>query len=183
MTPRIRVCRLDAVHEREIVELAEVLIDCVEGGASVSFMWPLSREKAGTYWRGVAESASRGERVLLAARDAAGTIVGTVQLMLGLPENQPHRADLAKMLVHRRARRQGVGAALLATAEECARHEGRSLLLLDTANADAERLYERRGWQRVGIVPGFALYPDGRPCATTFYFKSLEDRLSAPAAR
>jgi len=96
-----------------------------------------------------------------------------VQLILNLPENQPHRGDLAKMLVHRRARRQGVGAALLAAAEECAREQGRSLLVLDTASADAERLYERQGWQRLGVVPGFALYPDGRPCATTFFFKSL----------
>jgi len=174
--------RLRAFDEREIGELAEVLIDCVEGGASVSFMLPLSRQKAGDYWRGVAESAGRGERAVLGALDAAGAIVGTVQLILNLPENQPHRADLAKMLVHRRARRQGVGAALLAAAEECARREGRSLLLLDTASADAERLYERRGWRRVGVVPGFALYPDGRPCATTFYFKALEDGVSAPAA-
>ena len=152
MESGIRVRRLGAFHEREIVELTEVLIDCVEGGASVSFMLPLSREKAGAYWRSVAESASRGERAVLGALDAAGTIVGTVQLMLNLPENQPHRADLAKMLV------------------------------LDTASADAERLYERHGWQRVGVVPGFALYPDGRLCATTFYFKALEDGLSAPAA-
>jgi GNAT superfamily N-acetyltransferase len=178
----IRVRHLDAFHEREIVELAEVLIDCVEGGASVSFMLPLSRDKAGSYWRSAAQSAARGERVLLAALDDAGTIVGTVQLMLNLPENQPHRADLTKMLVHRRARRQGVGAALLAAAEEHARREGRSLLVLDTANADAERLYERQGWQRVGVVPGFALYPDGRPCATTFYFKALEADLTGPAA-
>ena len=182
MEPLIRVRRLDAFHEREIAELAEVLIDCVAGGASVSFMLPLPCEKARAYWRGVAESAGRGERAVLAALDAAGTIVGTVQLLLNLPENQPHRGDLAKMLVHRRARRQGVGAALLAAAEECARREGRSLLLLDTASADAERLYERRGWRRVGVVPGFALYPDGRPCATTFYFKALEDGVSAPAA-
>jgi GNAT superfamily N-acetyltransferase len=181
--PGIPVRRLDAFHEREIVELAEVLIDCVEGGASVSFMLPLSREKAGAYWRGVAESARRGERVVLAALDAARTIVGTVQLMLDLPENQPHRGDLAKMLVHRRARHQGVGAALLAAAEDCARHEGRTLLVLDTANADAERLYERGGWQRVGVVPGYALYPDGRPCATTFYFKALAQSPGAPAAR
>jgi GNAT superfamily N-acetyltransferase len=97
-----------------------------------------------------------------------------VQVMLNLPENQPHRGDLAKMLVHRRARRRGVGAALLAAAEECARAEGRSLLVLDTASADAERLYEREGWRRVGIVPGYALYPDGRLCATTFYFKPLQ---------
>ena len=182
MTPAIRVRRVDAFHEREIVELAEVLVDCVEGGASVSFMLPLSREKAGAYWRSAAESARAGERVVLAALDAAGAIVGTVQLMLNLPENQPHRADLAKMLVHRRARHQGVGAALLAAAEECAREQGRTLLVLDTASVDARRLYERGGWQRVGVVPGFALYPDGRPCATTFYFKALEDGLSAPAA-
>jgi GNAT superfamily N-acetyltransferase len=171
--PGIHVRRLHAFDERAIGELAEVLISCVEGGASVSFMLPLTREKAGAYWRGVAESAGRGERVVLGALDAAGTIVGTVQLILNLPENQPHRGDLAKMLVHRSARRQGVGGALLAAAEECAREEGRSLLMLDTASADAERLYERQGWQRVGVVPGFALYPDGQPCATTFFFKSL----------
>jgi GNAT superfamily N-acetyltransferase len=134
---------------------------------------PLSREKAGAYWRAVAESAARGERLLLAAIDDAGVIVGTVQVMLDLPENQPHRGDLAKMLVHRRARRRGVGAALLDAAEQSAREEGRSLLVLDTASAEAERLYERQGWERVGVVPGYALYPDGRPCATTFFFKSL----------
>ena len=176
----IQVRRLHACDERAISELAEVLISCVEGGASVSFMLPLSREKAAAYWRSVAESAARGERVVLGALDAAGTIVGTVQVILNLPENQPHRGDLAKMLVHRSARRHGVGAALLAAAEQCAREEGRSLLVLDTASADAERLYERRGWQRVGVVPGFALYPDGRPCATTFFFKSLRSGGAEP---
>jgi GNAT superfamily N-acetyltransferase len=168
-----RVRRLRSFDQRTLDELTEVLIDCVEGGASVSFMLPLSREKAGDYWRGVAESVARGERVVLAAVDAPGTIVGTVQLILDLPENQPHRGDLAKMLVHRRARRAGVGAALLAAAEECARQERRTLLVLDTAGAEAARLYERHGWQRVGQVPGYALLPDGRPCATTFYFKTL----------
>jgi GNAT superfamily N-acetyltransferase len=121
----------------------------------------------------VAESAARGERVVLAALDGAGNIVGTVQLILDLPENQPHRGDLAKMLVHRRARRAGVGAALLAAAETCAREQGRTLLVLDTASLDAARLYERQGWERVGDIPGYALFPDGRPCATTFYFKAL----------
>jgi GNAT superfamily N-acetyltransferase len=170
----MRVHRLRSFDERVLEQLGEVLIDCVEGGASVSFMLPLSRQKASEYWRGVAESAAHGERALLAALDSSGRIVGTVQLMLNLPENQPHRGDLAKMLVHRRARHAGVGAALLAAAEECARAEGRSLLVLDTASAEAARLYERHGWQRVGVVPGYALYPDGRPCATTFYFKSLQ---------
>ena len=167
------VHRLRAFDEQILGGLAEVLIDCVEGGASVSFMLPLPREKARAYWRGVAQSAARGERAVLAAVDAPGTIVGTAQLILDLPENQPHRGDLAKMLVHRRARRGGVGAALLAAAEDCAREEGRTLLVLDTANAEAARLYERHGWQRVGQVPGYALLPDGRPCATTFYFKTL----------
>ena len=170
----MRVHRLRSFDERVLEQLEEVLIDCVEGGASVSFMLPLSRQKAGEYWRGVAGSAVRGERAVLAALDSSARIVGTVQLMLNLPENQPHRGDLAKMLVHRRARRAGVGAALLAAAEQCARDEGRILLVLDTASAEAARLYERHGWQRVGVVPGYALYPDGRPCATTFYFKSLQ---------
>lgn len=170
----MRVHRLRSFAEHTLTELTEVLIDCVEGGASVSFMLPMSRKKAGEYWRGVAQSAARGERAVLAALDSSGSIVGTVQLILNLPENQPHRGDLAKMLVHRRARRHGVGAALLIAAEECARDESRSLLVLDTASAEAARLYERHGWQRVGLVPGYALYPDGRPCATTFYFKSLQ---------
>ena len=174
MSPAIPVRRLRALDERVIGELAAVLIDCVEGGASVSFMLPMPREKATAYWRQTAESAARGERAVLAALDSAGTIVGTVQLVLDLPENQPHRGDVAKMLVHRRARRAGDGAALLEAAEECARQEGRSLLVLDTASSTAARLYERSGWQRVGLVPGYALYPDGRPCATTFYFKSLQ---------
>jgi GNAT superfamily N-acetyltransferase len=170
----VRVRRLRAFDERAIEELAAVLIDCVEGGASVSFMLPLSRHKAGAYWREVAASARRGERAVLAAVEPAGSIVGTVQVILDLPENQPHRGDLAKMLVHRRARGKGVGAALLSRAEECALEEGRNLLVLDTASAEAARLYERHGWQRVGLVPRYALYPDGRPCATTFYFKSLK---------
>jgi GNAT superfamily N-acetyltransferase len=136
-------------------------------------MLPLAREKAVAYWRGVAASAARGERVLLAAEDAAGSIVGTVQLILDLPENQPHRGEIAKMLVHRRARRRGVGDALLKCAEDRARRAGRTLLVLDTASGGAERLYVRHGWQRCGQIPGYALWPDGRPCATTIYFRSV----------
>jgi GNAT superfamily N-acetyltransferase len=169
----IRIRTLQGCDERELEGLSEVLVDCVEGGASVSFMLPLAREKAVAYWRGVAASAARGERVLLAAEDAAGSIVGTVQLVLDLPENQPHRGEIAKMLVHRRARRRGVGDALLKCAEDHARRAGRTLLVLDTASGDAERLYVRRGWQRCGQIPGYALWPDGRPCATTIYFRSM----------
>jgi GNAT superfamily N-acetyltransferase len=169
----IRIRTLQGCGERELEGLSEVLVDCVEGGASVSFMLPLAREKAVAYWRGVAASAARGERVLLAAEDAAGSIVGTVQLILDLPENQPHRGEIAKMLVHRRARRRGVGDALLKCAEDHARRAGRTLLVLDTASGDAERLYVRHGWQRCGQIPGYALWPDGRPCATTIYFRSM----------
>src|SRR5262249_15009555 len=111
--------------------------------------------------------------VLLVARDRAGAIVGTVQLVLDLPENQPHRADLAKMLVHRQARRRGCGEALLRAAESTARQLRRSLLVLDTASGDAERLYERLGWRRVGVVPGFALWPEGGLCDTTFFYRLL----------
>jgi GNAT superfamily N-acetyltransferase len=157
----------------DIEGLSDVLIDCVEGGASVSFMLPLPRATALAFWREAAASAARGERVLLAAEDARGNIVGTVQLLLQLPENQPHRAELAKMLVRRSARRHGVGAALLQAAEQQALAGGRTLLVLDTASGDAERLYARHGWQRCGEIPGYALYPDGRPCATTIFFKSL----------
>ncbi len=164
---------LDRIGDREIQGLSDVLIDCVEGGASVSFMLPMSRSKAEAYWREMAASVARGERMVLAADDTAGRIVGTVQLIWAEPENQPHRGDLAKMLVHRRARRQGIGAALLVAAERMALNAGKTLLVLDTASGDAERLYARQGWQRCGQIPDYALWPDGTPCATTVFFKSL----------
>ena len=173
MADGLRIRDLSTLGERDIQGLSDVLIDCVEGGASVSFMLPMSREKADAFWRGVAASVARGERVVLAAEDTAGTIVGTVQVVLAQPENQPHRGDLAKMLVHRRARRQGIGAALLAAAERRAVAAGKTLLVLDTASDDAERVYARGGWQRCGEIPGYALWPDGRPCPTTIFFKFL----------
>jgi GNAT superfamily N-acetyltransferase len=169
----IQIRRLQVIGDREIRGLSDVLIDCVEGGASVSFMYPMTREKAETFWRGVSESAARGERLVFAAEDAGGAIVGVVQVILAQPENQPHRGDIAKMLVHRRARRQGVGAALLAAAERSALDAGKTLLVLDTASDDAERLYERKGWRRCGEIPNYALMPDGAPCATTIYYKFL----------
>jgi GNAT superfamily N-acetyltransferase len=170
MTLAIR--RIERATDAEIDGLVDVLVDCVEGGASVSFMRPLAREQAQAFWRGVADSAARGERVLLVAEDEHG-IVGTVQLVLAEPDNQPHRADLAKMLVHRRSRRQGTGGALLAAAEDAARTLGRTLLVLDTASADAERLYERQGWVRIGTVPGYALLPDGGLCDTVLFYREL----------
>jgi len=153
--------------------LSEVLIDCVESGAGVSFMLPMTRAKAEDFWRSTAASVARGERVVLVAEDPAGTIVGTVQVIWAQPENQPHRGEIAKMLVHRRARRQGVGAALLAAAERSALAAGKTLLVLDTASGDAERVYVRQGWQLCGQIPNYALWPDGRPSATTIFFKLL----------
>ena len=173
MPETIEIRRLESLAEREIRALSDVLIDCVEGGASVSFMLPMSRAKAEGYWRSAAASVARGELLLLAAEEAPGAMVGTVQVRLAQPENQPHRADLAKMLVHRRARRRGVGAALLAAAERAALGAGRTLLVLDTASDDAQRLYTRHGWQRCGQIPHYALWPDGAPCATTLFFKLL----------
>ncbi len=158
--------------EADLQGLTDVLMDCVEGGASVSFMWPLAREKALGFWRTVAKGVLAGERVLLVAEDELG-IVGTAQLILAQPENQPHRADLAKMLVHRRGRRKGVGAALMQAAEQAGREAGKTLLVLDTASVEAERVYERAGWQRVGSIPDFALLPQGGLCATVLFYKQL----------
>jgi GNAT superfamily N-acetyltransferase len=169
----IRVRTLDAAGDREIRELSDVLIDCVEGGASVSFMLPIARTTADAFWRSVAAAVERGERILVVAENAAGEIVGTVQIILAQVENQPHRADVAKMLVHRRARRHGVGAALLAAAESAALRAGRTLLVLDTASGAAERLYARLGWQRCGVIPGYALLPGGGLCDTTFFYRTL----------
>lgn len=168
------VRRLMSVTEAQVRALANLLVDCVEGGASVSFMSPLSIEKASAFWGQVAAATARGERALLVAEDAV-RIVGTVQLILDLPENQPHRADLSKMLVHPRARRRGVGAVLLRAAEQLALDLGKSVLVLDTASADAERLYVRRGWVRVGVVPDYALLPSGGFCDTTFFYRHLSD--------
>lgn len=179
MSSAVEIRRLSSVTEAQIAGLAEVLIDCVEGGASVSFMRPLAPDKAAAFWRGVAGELAQGHRALLVAEDAGG-IVGTVQLIFDLPENQPHRADLSKMLVHRRARRRGVGEALLRAAEELARAHGRWLLVLDTASREAERLYARMGWVRVGAIPGYALWPAGGLCDTTFYYRSLDPQSGAP---
>ena len=149
MSEAVEIRRLLKPTDAEIQGLADVLIDCVDGGASV--LAP----------------------ALFTAEDAQ-RILGTVQLLFDLPENQPHRADLSKMLVHRRARRRGVGKALLHAAENFARENGKRLLVLDTASGDAERLYARGGWIRVGVVPGFALWPEGGLCDTTFFYRRLE---------
>jgi GNAT superfamily N-acetyltransferase len=175
-SPTIEIRRADAAQARAWRDdLADVLLDCVAGGASVSFMAGLTRDQALAFWDGVAHGVARGERALLVAVDrATGTAVGTAQLVLAMPDNQPHRAEVAKVLVHRRARRQGVAERLMRAVEQAATQAGRDVLVLDTVTGgEAERLYARCGWQRVGEVPRYALLPDGRVCGTTFFFKQL----------
>jgi GNAT superfamily N-acetyltransferase len=164
---------LDAAEmDERIGALSGVLMDCVEGGASVSFMAPLARQKADAFWLAVKDRVAAGTtEVLIAELD--GELVGTVQLVMAEPENQPHRADVAKMLVHRRARRRGIGRALMEAAEDLARAKGKTLLVLDTASDEAERLYRGMGWNMVGRVPNYALFPDRRPCDTIIFYKQL----------
>jgi GNAT superfamily N-acetyltransferase len=168
----IRSLGVTEVHE-QLDGLAAVLVDCVAGGASVSYMAPFSHEQARGVFETVAADVEQGRRLLLAAF-ANGDLVGTVQVILALPPNQPHRAEIAKLLVHRSARRRGIAQLLMERAEAEARAEGKTLLVLDTVTGDnAERLYSRLGWTRVGVIPGYALYPDGRPCDTTVFWKAL----------
>lgn len=165
----------ERLTDAEIAELCDVLIDCVEGGASVSFMLPLSRARAEAFWRRTGQALERGELRIILAETPGGRIVGTVQILLDQPENQLHRAALAKMLVHRSARCQGIGAALLGAAETLALGLGKTLLVLDTSSAEAARLYARQGWQYSGEIPRYALWPAGGACATWIYYKLLAD--------
>jgi GNAT superfamily N-acetyltransferase len=169
----IAIRRLETVDDEQVAALADVLIDAIVGDAGVSFLHPLDPVPAQAFWRDVADDVAAGRRALLIAEDDGG-VVGTVQLVLEQPENQPHRADLSKMLVHRRARRRGVGAALLEAAEQTARDCGKTLLVLDTnTGSDAERLYARMGWSRVGEIPDFSIQPRGGLRATTVFYKRV----------
>ena len=155
--------------------LAEVLHDAVAGGASVSFMADFTREDAAAWFRGIAAEVAAGRRLLFAAGGAAGEIDGTAQLILETPPNQPHRAELAKMLVHRRARRRGLGRALFEAVCAAARRRGRTLLTFDTiSGAEGEKLYLSCGCVKAGEIPGYALLPDGRPAPTSVLYKSLD---------
>ena len=173
-TGQIEVRRLGEteVHE-QLDALAAVLHDCVAGGASVSYMAPFSQTDARNAFEGFAAEAEHGRRLVLAAF-LDGDLVGTVQVILALPPNQPHRGEIAKLLVHRRARGRGIAQLLMERAEAEARAEGKTLLVLDAVTGgDAARLYARLGWTTVGVIPGYALYPDGRPCDTTYFWKAL----------
>jgi GNAT superfamily N-acetyltransferase len=172
---RVEISSLGApVGDRELDELADVLADCVAGGASVNFMAGFSNADARRFFDKVEAGVASGELVLLVAR-LDGVIVGTVQLGLDTPPNQTHRADVKKMLVHRSARGRGVGMALMKAIEEEARQRDRWLLVLDTVPGESgHRLYLRAGWQQCGTVPDYALFPDGRFCATAIMWKRLK---------
>jgi GNAT superfamily N-acetyltransferase len=176
MNTEVLVHEMDAAAGRdEIGALCALLIDCVEGGASVGFVLPMGEAKARAFWNATLEAVQAGEQHLLVAR-VAGAIAGTVLVQPALKENQPHRADIAKLLVQRRARRHGLGARLMAAAEAKALQLGRTVLVLDTATPEAERLYRRAGWRECGSIPDYALMPDGRFCATTYFYKQLTSR-------
>jgi GNAT superfamily N-acetyltransferase len=170
----VEIRRLTAAEGRQYLgALADVLLDCVEGGASVSFMASLSKTDAESFFEKVVEGVQRDDRILLAAF-VDSKLVGTVQIVIATPPNQPHRADVAKLLVSRSARRQGVGARLMEYAEVASRLAGKTLLVLDTGTGgSAERLYLRMGWTRAGVIPKYALYPDGTWCDTTIFWKQI----------
>jgi len=174
MTERITIAQLDGPAARQHRDaLAEILCDCVEGGASVSFMWPFDTDRSRAYWTGV-ETAIGEDRLRLYVASCGGRIGGTVQLWLDCPPNQKHRGDIRKLLVHRALRRLGLARELMRHAERDARELGLSLLTLDTVtHGPAERLYESLSWQRVGVIPNFAKWPDGRFCDTTVFCKTI----------
>jgi ribosomal protein S18 acetylase RimI-like enzyme len=171
---QVEIRRLGAGGVREQLDaLAAVLHDCVAGGASVGYMWPFSHEDARAAFDAWAADVEQERRLILGAF-AGGALVGTVQVVLSVPPNQPHRGEIAKLLVHRSARGRGLARLLMERAEGEARAEGRTLLVLDAVTGGAAaRLYARLGWTTVGVIPNYALYPDGRPCDTTVFWKAL----------
>ena len=180
----IQVRRLSPEELRHLLrDLADILLDCVRGGASVSFMHSLTEPDALDYFEGIVRSVERGERILFGAFQDT-LLIGTVQLVLAMPPNQPHRADVAKLLVHRKARGQGAGRLLMEGVERTSREAGRTLLVLDTAEGSAaQSLYASMGWNRLGTIPGYALTPDGTPCGTTFFWKRVDDYPPATSTR
>ena len=171
----VTVARLDPAAARTLLsELASILVDCVEGGASVSFMWPFTQRDAEAFFSKVIDGIETGDRILLAAFDN-NRLVGTVQIITAVPPNQPHRADVAKLLVHSAARGSGAGRLLMEEVDRQALAAGKTLLVLDTVTGSvAERLYSRIGWTRVGVIPNYALFPDGTPCSTTVFYRELQ---------
>jgi L-amino acid N-acyltransferase YncA len=170
-----------AATRRHLPDLAAVLVDCVTHGASVSFMKPFGQADGEAFFARVADSVAAGDTVLVAAF-LGDRVIGTAQLGLDMPPNQPHRAEVKKMLVHSDGRRQGIAGSMLRRIEEEALASGRHLLILDTASEEAKRVYERGGWSRFGFVPDFALLPDGGFCDTTYYLKDLSPPRGTPVS-
>ncbi len=169
----VRVLSADAILTH-LDSLCDILENSVNGGASVSFMLPFGRDKAMAFWQKVARSAASAERIVLGAFDARQQLQGTVQLIIDQPENQDHRADVAKLLVHDRARRQGIARLLMLELEKVAVERGKSVLVLDTATGSgAETFYANCGWQKAGVIPRYALMPDGAMSGTTLFYKFL----------
>ena len=162
------------VADRDLQALGELLVDAVDSGAAVSFLAPLTVDRAEEWWRRTIAAANAGS-IFLVARDSEG-IAGTVQLHPAWAPNQPHRAEIAKLMVHRRSRRSGLGRRLMRSIEEAARQAGFTLLTLDAkAGGAAEQLYRRIGWTEVGTIPRYALDPDGKtPHGTVIFYKDLD---------
>jgi ribosomal protein S18 acetylase RimI-like enzyme len=167
----IRLLDADGAR-RHLDGLAAVLHDCVHGGASVSYMLPFSLDDARAVFEPVIDDVAGRRRLLLAAFED-DDVVGTVQVNLAVPPNQPHRGDIAKLLVRRASRQRGIAQQLMERAEAEAKAVGKTLLVLDTANDSAERLYQRTGWTRLGVIPNYALLPDGAFCDTVVFYKQL----------
>ena len=164
------------INDRLINDLAEVTVDVVKGGASVGFMDPFELDDAVKFWKKVVKRVENNEIILIVAKDSKShKVLGTAQLVIDMPPNQTHRADVAKMQVHSSRRREGIGGALLGYIEKKALEVNRHVLVLDTVtNSPAYKLYQSHGWQIVGDVPDFALFPDGGFCSTTYFFKKLD---------
>jgi GNAT superfamily N-acetyltransferase len=170
--PEIRLLTAEEARAA-IPDLCEVLVDCVDSGASVGFMQPYTPADAEPFWQGVAASVEAGA-TLLAVAEIDGRVVGTVQVGFASMPNQPHRGDLKKLLVHRSARGRGLARLLMERIEREAAGHGKHLLVLDTATgSDAEAIYPRLGWQRAGVIPDYAMWPEGGYCATTLFYKHL----------
>ena len=172
MKPIIRIADGETARAA-VADLCDVLSDCINGGASLGFMLPFTPDDAAEYWHDIARQVEAGG-IILALAENAGKVVGTVQVGLATKPNQPHRGDLMKLLVHRSARGLGLSRRLMEAVEAEAARRGRTLLVLDTATgSDAERIYPRFGWQRVGVIPDYALWPQGGFCDTTLFYKRI----------
>lgn len=172
MTATIRILAAEEARAA-IPDLSEILSDCVNGGASVGFMQPYGAEDAAGYWNDIADQVEKGG-IILAVAEVEGRVVGTVQVGLASKPNQPHRGDLMKLLVHRSARGLGLSRKLMAAVEAEAARRGRTLLVLDTATgSEAESIYPRFGWERVGVIPEYAMWPQGGFCGTTLFYKRI----------